>query len=1595
MYYTKMSNPVSAAGERAAIGGYLAQFNAFAWFAYQELIADRLEWIRLADPDAEKLDDIQYATANEVHAYQVKWTIAGENISFLDFCNLLPDLVQSWRGLRAKYHGQHKQVIGHLLTNKNLSAHDRILSGKTNLGTFADFFAEAWLPIKAQQPYAPKWKPAVQKLARLSGLKAAEFKDFVAHFELQPNYKAPAISITKAGYQKLDDDVTIFRSHLLEQVGDASRPVELQASQLITDLHWEARFQTTFNHELFVDPHQYQPITATLQALDAMVDGHAGGYLFLAGAPGTGKSTLLTQWAKGRSERVIKYYAFDFTNPASPGNYHERGDSTTLYFDLVFQLKAAGAYGRNVLPYRELHYLREVFYQQLNWLGEEYARTGRKTILLLDGLDHVPREYQQVTKSFLRELPLPTTLPAGVYVVLGSQTYELSDLAPEIKAEWRQLDRQLHMAPLERHAVFRLAEAADLHPPLITAQQHLLADKSQGHPLYVTYLLERLRNSSDRDGVLAEATPIGNDITLYYQKIWEPIAGNDDLVTLLGLLARLNGSINLKFVREWGFATSVLTALRRQAKPLFTTTDETWSFFHNSFRQFLLQQTALDPLTGEHTPAAEAELHRQLAAHYKASQVEPAWNSLFHLYHAGDTEQFWHLATPAYFVDQFVHFRPDEEIKRDLQLGLSLARRTRDVVALARYGFALAELESRLRHIRPAAFVEEFLVLRRPDLARRCLRTGHTLLTNRAYALLAARCFFDYGEHAEASMLLALAEPAAVQAEAIVVDEAARFEEVQRELKEWVATAVLFQPLPALLTRLNNIQLLGKAGAPHETAVHLRFSMLEHLMHSLIDRRDWAKLDTVLAEFRGTDERRLKIFFDALRTAARASLADDNQEQAKRYLTLLVAEFPLGTVGPTPRVYVADLIYDIMADTALVEQWLAGVPQPTGLGQDFAQFDESLVEYEPFILLNKLLHLCGAGMPVDVAVSALPPGAEMQELVAFQRRVGQISQLLAEALAGSPLPPDLLRRVQPVVQFYYQAPSEPRYHQHRYWRRLLRLQSSYFALLISAVAEFGPAALEQLATLLLREFASRPTRWPADVRRSILVALVGHGYAPAQVVPVLRELEAVMLDGLDVDGRVTACRAQAQAWVAVADPAAAERLLQQALQEAAGVGFRKDYQLTTWLTWLQQVNERRPGQAPERLRWFLAHLQHLRDITTGNSFWSASETLLATTLAWNFSAGQRQLQWQLDKGFLVLDGALEVFSTSFLARATSAAEFGGLLRLFTDVYLLLSPADPAALLTTLLNRGFALLGEEALAQHLPALLDAVTYQAQVDKRKELLAALANFVAARGLDVSAYHPDIVWPVADAARVEESGNDLILRSEYERVPEASVLARASTHDELVALLAREDTANSYFDWSPVLMQLAPQLSAAQVRALAASRRNTRRDSLFYSALSGLAWRLGEQALARELAEQAIEYSTDAGWARGYDGGSRLRGFEALQRVDPTLARQRAFDVFSNDLTTASSVIYYLEELDDVLPVITGKFEPELIWDEVFGYVQRLFATSKPLSDVPELTPGSEQLETVLAELVGFLTRWPLPAVKHAARALLPTLMDRPSA
>jgi len=62
-----------AEGERSAVRGYSAQYRVAAELIYAAVLDGDLEWIRVADPDAGRVDDIQVGRTGRVDAYQIKW----------------------------------------------------------------------------------------------------------------------------------------------------------------------------------------------------------------------------------------------------------------------------------------------------------------------------------------------------------------------------------------------------------------------------------------------------------------------------------------------------------------------------------------------------------------------------------------------------------------------------------------------------------------------------------------------------------------------------------------------------------------------------------------------------------------------------------------------------------------------------------------------------------------------------------------------------------------------------------------------------------------------------------------------------------------------------------------------------------------------------------------------------------------------------------------------------------------------------------------------------------------------------------------------------------------------------------------------------------------------------------------------------------------------------------------------------------------------------------------------------------------------------------------------------------------------------------
>ncbi len=1565
-------------GDRKDLGGKIPQFDAFASFAYKELVRNELEWIKVADNEALTLDDIQYSTKNEVHAFQVKWSnqLKPEPFTYVDLKNLLREIFDGWKALKIKHTGSPKELKVHLVSNRPASTGDHVRDGATKIGSFSDFMRQVWFNIKNHLPVPSLWTNVFNDFKNTLTTQGKEWDEFVVSFEITVDHKPEEFG-TSIGPSIKNRHLIALSRFLIEKVADKTKPIIFSASDIIKHFGWEGMFSTIFNHELLIDPDRYQPIAETEEALDKLIEQNPGGYVFLLGGPGTGKSTLLTEWSKNRKERIIRYYAFDFTSPSAFTNNAERGEAMTFYYDLVSQLKANGIYKEQSLPDKDINFLMKAFERQLQELGAEYKKSGQKTIFFIDGLDHVPR-YSGVQKSLLADLLLPTEIPEGVFIVLGSQSFELESLPQEIQEAWKAKDRSVTMGRLTKQDVENYITKV-VTASLNSEQKEQLYTLSQGHPLYLSYVVNKI----NQDGSFLpddEFLPIDGDINVYYEKLWKELEAIPNLRHLLGLCARIKGPIPLSFIAEWNLSDEVQLAFKRKAMFLFNNVGNSLSFFHNSFRQFLLAKTATAILTGEFDKNKDAALHADLAGYYQKSKIEPEWNAAYHLYHAGKIEEFLKLTNPDAFAEQLLKFRPEEEIDADIKTGLLVGQASNDPNITLRYLLALNELESRGRHTSVSSFVEEFIQLGNIDQAKKLIRNDTRLLVNKSYALDCALWLFRADEKQEAKLVYALATPEEITKTGIVFSHKSHdLYRTMELLENWTGTAALFEKAKTIADILSSISL--KDGDTFDSAESKAISnrLFLSAAQTYIAQENWSEFDILMNAWLANPNCLTGYYSSAVIEAAQHCVQTGDTSRTTALLTTIKEKKEEWKYSDFKKMRIAALLYNMKADQAEVKQWIHDVPQPDLKRNTSSTPDLTFNDFEERILLNTLLTLTG-NEPNILEVVKDVSHTDDKLRVEFERKLVLIAKIHANAITNTS-PQDLWQKALPVIQFYYPMPSK----HDTTWYRLDRMKKDYFNLLLEAVSRFGEDVFKGFMGNLVQEIKTNKKSWKPEIIREILTRAWDHGYPKETIVSDMEAIESDMLHEHDTSGRVDECFLHAKAWGHLEEKEKALFWLSRSLKESFSVGYRKDYQFNRWLEWLIKVNAVQPEQATKRLALFLGFLPHLKQTVEGSPFYSGARQVLEIGYSIDFGIGVQQFIWQMENGIIAFENGLSLTLSSMISHANSEAEITKAFLIYEKLLLYTAEDNSSDVLEELLNKQFQLLDKSAFENQVRALIRSINIYCLESNRPETIKTIQSFVAEKGITLEGL------PIADnkPGKVTESRNELILMPDHEHISEADVLSKANSFNDFKSLFNTEDKANSYFSWNKVVQKISAKLTLDNLKEMLELNPKGGRQSELMSLFSIRAMELGDKTLSLQLADRSLSHSSSSGWSPFYDGGTRLHAMRAFQRIDEAEGREFALRTLTVDIMQSRDPDSTLASWAEILPLISKDPNPIRIWKEIEGYLRRLFANAELLS-VPEFKSINQKEGLVM--LLMYLAKIKVRVISTSAKTIIAEMASK---
>ncbi len=1497
-------------GERAAIGGYLPQYDEFAIGVYEAMNAGDLEEIRVADVEENvgKLDDIVYVTSRDVFAYQVKWSTTGDTISYLDFKTLLPGIVKGWRLLKSLY--PDKIVRPKLLTNKSLTEKDHSIRSlfKNAVGGFSAFEKEVLRNLKNGSAIDQQWGTAVEDLRRDSSLNETEWEAFWSVFTFTYGYEQEQIKVKDAEKDQRISDILRINRLIQEYVARPGINNPITEREIIIHLGWLNRFQTIFEHNLIVPQDSYVPNSSGITQLDKCLTGKTKGYLFLKGSPGSGKSTLLTQWTRGLANPSVRFYAFDFLNPSSQrNNESSRGSGITFLNDIVLQIYDAGIEkNRELPPLKDFNSLKKRFYEQLSAISNNFQETRTPFLIVVDGLDHITREYKDCAYTLLSVLPSPSDLPDGVVFVLGSQHFDHLNLNLEIEREAKDEANLVEMPPLSKVETEELCRKL-LGPGLITEKVlDICWRKSQGHPLYLRYLLNRIIN--DGESILASVEDSPEGVEEYYGRIIghlleESAALNESL----GLISRITGVMKLNDVRSLCEKDSLLV-IKNKLWHLFNydKQGQELSFFHNSFRQYLLDKTATDTLKGDYVKEIDIAYYKKLAEHFRSD-----WGWGYYLYKAGDYEQFVKEITPDYLFAQAQNYRPIWSIRRDMENGVEIARQKKDPYLLIRF-LLLENQLSQMEHQDYSVFslIKEFIHTGRGALAKAIIREGRILHCSQEFAMDIAIEFLKSGDKEESAELFGLTYPDFLSRG---YDESNHFHHdisaKKNILESWVRTAGYFLNWNVIEQKIDRfVSYLETYAAKNndkydKERVKRRF--INVFLDSLSRQGRWEDLTEMICHLE-EDAGNLPIIFRALDFAieylseneGRIDLLQQFFHKAKSVFSKLESQ----NVGYLRMAYLA--LKSKQPDDEVkkcidrVEWKELGSFYQSDTGQGFDTLSAHL-----FYLKTRAR--CGFN---DNLLELVPDDDSHEDnelMVNYARMVFSIAQMAGRVLGGhrdSSFLPHIKYSIRSFDSFSSPVPYN------RYSYTLSRQRGDFYVFAVESAAEFGEQMLEDVAKAFESYFSDGTCKADADSRRMAILSFYREGFDGDWCKEQLEKIDGSMMQWQDVDGREREALRQGCAWLEVGSPKKAELFFHRLIEETFGVGYRKDYQPTLFAEWIGDAVENNPKDAIQYIHWLTSRFKHIETIAESRTCLRAAEKLLKETLSFNMGAGLKLAIWLLDSEYDYFQSVSSALLMALLSAAQQKDEFQALFRYYVTIHLYTDDYAPSFDLNT-------------------DVLEAV-----VECGKRVL----------------------------------GNDF-----------RTVISRMKKGIETECPERISDS----------LMTALDKTLSGSVKENKRSQRE--RDKVIADTNSLLQDGRKEEAWTKAM--EALDASSPSGWARYYDGGSRIDAVSLLQKIDEERGRKITVDLFANDILTGYSygTIHYL---DEITPLLTKHVDKTRLLEEEFSYMNRILRADVVCDgDKPDISPKDSNVCEIIRDWLLYLAKLPVVCVMERAKLLLAHLCD----
>ncbi len=1098
------------------------------------------------------------------------------------------------------------------------------------------------------------------------------------------------------------------------------------------------------------------------------------------------------------------------------------------------------------------------------------------------------------------------------------------------------------------------------------------------------------------DALLIDASAYGREVAARYRGYLLVAGGDRELLDVVAAVARLRTPVDLDWLKTW-VTTPVLEAFVQRTTTFFRRDGTVWRFIHNSFRRFLIEETAR--VAGTFDAERDRALHVALAD--VCGRSDQRWTlyrdeELAHRYLAGDYTRAIELATPSVLRDKIFALRPIAVVRDQARLALRAAAETGDHASLVRMLLFHNELWQRELVISPEKLAGVMVDLGPPERALEHVVAAGLLRVPVEAALEVAVRFARSGFFEAAAQILrtagSLAEIVGDKAQnaadwAEVTFHISGLEEVLAQLDDQLAVPRTAGPVPDEPSAAHDEKAKWAAERRRRDReervtqiTSARNVLLARCFDLLIEVRD----ETGLTTLRDRIDRESSSGWRARARVVHAIAAceDGDASSVLRWIREVIKlhtaerddEDDEEDASPSSRTRGVPLSLRLTAADTLLSSGLSDAPEldllvpPDAVAAwpSVPSGQDGLTPFQTFIDLARLRVVRPAANATLSGTRPMAlPNLRNAGTERFRRALTTLAQLegrQAAADVGRGTAPNVAAEADPIIRLL-EVPSRQTW-DWTGWYYVQNAAPGLFRRLARLAAAGGQDAVRALFDRFIAAWGDshRAKFWSPQRQLPVLRAVLP--VATADVVDRVRD----HLDRLDT--AIAALDAgphelaevwleQAQGWNGAGNFQRAEQAVRSALRTSWGPGIHDDdRQLAAWLVWLSAAAA---ADVLEREEFLETARSYAGRLAAAND---------ADRDAAEAAAQLIYMVWSVDP-------ALSTTLAESLCETGTIEECDAV-----EAVLLGAARDPRVPVELAAAAAAELL--IPLRRQPPHELRRAIEQRPDPQSPRAVATVDDAIAK-------------WSVPEDP---DSPNSDLSDSATPAAPSTApgdVPAPAASPVSVTALLT-EMRRTSHpgaepRDWGRAVDAVAgDDVTLAVAGALLEEASRLRLDGEALGGIAAMAARAGMAEAAAGALADALARTPAYGWIRHYDGGSRLDLMRAaLRHRDPTLARLAASDIAGALSTGALSGQILPADLQRILETIAGEDAVACAWPEVAEHLEVYAPAARELPGPDEpVVPAGTPVEALLRWAAGYFGH-PVRSRDFGARRVLHAGLD----